>query len=237
LAAASSSEILLAEEQGVLRRAAGAEKRIEATFGGGGEEEGTLLLTNKRLVFASGGAREEGAGQYRVEAVDVSQLGALASNPSSASIPLEAISSVEGHRGELGLPSLDVKWKDPSGEAKSLVFHQKLVERTRKKNLNDWARVIQRLKSGQQKVATLPAAPSTGTMEGKVLAVLGDMQEKGALQIETEVERQFEIDTDPDEVEAACEKLAGMGLVDLVKDPAENFYRKRSPLGEDDLSS
>ncbi len=46
------------------------------------------------------------------------------------------------------------------------------------------------------------------------------------------------MDLDTDRVEAACKKLSSMGFVDETPDNSgETFYRKRSPLGEDDLSS
>jgi hypothetical protein len=230
------SELILAEEQGVLKRKAGIEKRIEATFGGGDEEEGTLALTKTKLIFVPGRA-EEGAGMYRVEATDISDANSIPSNLSATNIQLSSISSVVGHRGELGLPSLEVRWRDYSGD-KAVVFHQKMLESGRKKNLSDWALVIQKLQSGEISIASPASIPdANSSLEGKVLAVLSDMQEKGVLQIENEVDKQYEIDTDPDQIEKACNALVSLGLVDIVKDSAENFYRKRSPLGEDDLSS
>ncbi len=64
------------------------------------------------------------------------------------------------------------------------------------------------------------------------------MQEKGVFEIEEETETQFKLDLDPDNVEAACEKLASMGFLDKTPDNSgEVFYRKISPLGDDDPST
>ena len=63
-------------------------------------------------------------------------------------------------------------------------------------------------------------------------------RKKGIFEIEEEIENTFNIDTDPDPVEAACDKLVSEGSVDVIPDNSgDKFYRKRSPLGEDDLSS
>jgi hypothetical protein len=66
------------------------------------------------------------------------------------------------------------------------------------------------------------------------------MQDKGCFEIQGEVERQFkpEGELDSDDIERACQELVSTGLVTVQGDPSgDNFYRKRSPLGEDDLSS
>jgi hypothetical protein len=42
------------------------------------------------------------------------------------------------------------------------------------------------------------------------------MQEKGVFEIENKVEQNFGVDLDPDDVEAACEKLASAGFTDKV---------------------
>ena len=87
-----------------------------------------------------------------------------------------------------------------------------------------------------RRLTNLP--PSIETLEGKILRVLGDMQDKGTFEIEEEVESEFKLDLDVDDVQKACEKLVLLGLVDKTPDASgDAFYRKRSPLGEDDLSS
>jgi hypothetical protein len=62
------------------------------------------------------------------------------------------------------------------------------------------------------------------------------MQEKGEMTLETEVERQYSIDVEPEAVEEACKKLGEMGLI-MTTTPAgeEPFYQKVSPLGDDSL--
>ncbi|MGH2637941.1 MAG: hypothetical protein ACRDF4_01430, partial [Rhabdochlamydiaceae bacterium] len=109
----------------------------------------------------------------------------------------------------------------------------------RKIDLKDWARVIDSLKAGTIKIEypKVPA-PSSDTLEGKILYVLGDMQDKGMLEIEEQAEEYFKLELEPDDVETACKKLVSVGLVDAVdSESGDSFYRKRSPLGRDDLSS
>ena len=48
----------------------------------------------------------------------------------------------------------------------------------------------------------------------------------------------FKVDLDPDEVQAVCDKLATQGVIKRYPDSSGDvFYRRASPLGEDDLSS
>jgi hypothetical protein len=64
------------------------------------------------------------------------------------------------------------------------------------------------------------------------------MQEKGVMEIEEAVESEYEVELDPDEVQAACDRLSSQHL--LIRSPDSSdymFYRRASPLGEDDLSS
>ena len=108
--------------------------------------------------------------------------------------------------------------------------------RSRRKNLNDWARVIERLKTGNQKLIQVTKAPSVETPEGKIMRILSDMQWRGVLGIEEEVERIFNVQLDPDEVQAACDKLCNQGMLKQKPEAGDVFYRKGSPLGDDDLS-
>ena len=64
--------------------------------------------------------------------------------------------------------------------------------------------------------------------------ILADMQEKGVFEIEGEVEDEYKVDLDPDEVQAACDTNRSQGLVERIPDPSGDvFYRRLSPLGED----
>jgi hypothetical protein len=241
-------------------RPAGLKKEIEAEFGVD-EKEGTLVLTNKRLVFvctnqleedlsAAGGL--EAAVEEPIEDLDrsgkvrgakiallyseVEDLGAVPNAAPNLFIPIESISSAQGHKGGLGRPSLEVDWTDEGGKH-GRVFTEMLTGR-RRRNLDDWAVAIQNLKAGKQKLVSLPPAPSSDTLEGRIMRVLSDMQEKGVLTIEEQVETEFRVDTDPDAVQAACDKLASQGLLKRYPDPSGDvYYRRISPLGEEDLSS
>lgn len=239
----ATPEVMLAQEQAVVRRAPGLRKGVEAAFGRGGETEGTLVLTDRRLVYVHGGEVEEDvevgvASKKELFFSDVRGLDSMDMDEASVEIPLAKISKVAGHGGEAVAPKLEVRWTDSKGAQQAAEFVQQVTGGSRKKNLNDWARVVERLRAGSIKVKAVPAPPGEGTLEGKVMMVLADMQEKGPLEIEEEVEGRYKLDLDPDEVEAACDKLAAAGLVTKVSPKGEDpYYRKVSPLGQDDLGA
>jgi len=239
----SASEIMLAQEQAVIRRGPGIRKGVEAAFGLGGETEGTLVLTDRRLVYVHGDEKEEsvrigGFSAKRLFFSDVESLSSMPLDSESVEIPISKIVKAVGHHGEAIAPKLEVSWTDGGGATRATEFVQQISGASRRKNLNDWAKVMDKLRAKQLKIAALPPAPGGDTLEGRIMGVLGDMQEKGALTIENEVEEQYKVDLDPDAVEAACEKLVVAGLV--VKGDAryeDVYYRKASPLGADDLSA
>lgn len=245
----SKQEVMLAQEEAVIHRGSGTRKGMEAAFGLGGETEGTLILTDRRLVYVHASKQKEldlqiGAfSQKHLSFTDVESLGSMSLDGESLSIPLSAIVSATGHRGPAIAPKLEVRWTDSAGgggEAADHVteFVQQMTGNSRRKNLNDWAPVIEGLRTGKQKVIQLPPPPGSDTLEGRILGVLGDMQEKGLLTIESEVEEIYGVDLDPDSVEAACGRLVSSGLVRNISPPNdEPFYRKVSPLGDDDLSA
>jgi len=240
---------MLAQEQTVIMRSSGLGKEIEG--GLGRELEGTLLLTNRQVIFVTTHEKEEdftvrtgflgGYQRYRFRFVyaDVDDIKAIPRVPGNLFIPVVAISSVTGHgaKGGLERPSLEVKWNDAAGE-QGRVFIEKVEGRSRRKNLNDWAPVIERLKSGDQKLLSLPKPPSTETLEGKIMRILADVQRKGLYTIEDQVETAFNIKLDPDEVQKACDSLATQGLVKREPDSKSGdvYYQKLTPLGENDLS-
>ena len=233
----------MAQEQAVAMRGLGVKKEFEAEFGVG-ETEGTLVLTNARLIFVCTSEKEEDvhAGYTPLDPTahllfsDVEDLSEISQDPSNASIPISSIKSATGHGGEVTRPRLEVRWAE-NAEERGAEFREVLTGK-RRKNLNDWAAVIQRLKTGNLNLLPTPKAPPIDTLEGKVVHVLSDMQEKGIFSIEEEVEEKFKISVDPDEVQAACDKLAEEGTLDRFPDSSgDTFYRRRSPLGEDDFSS
>lgn len=234
---------MLAQEEGVINRGPGIRKGVEAAFGFGGETEGTLVLTDRRLVYVHGNEKEVhlrvGAfSQKHLFFSDVESLNSMVLDSASLDIPFSKIVRVAGHHGEAIAPKLEVKWTDQSGATRVVEFVQQLVGGSRKKNLNDWAKVVEMLKAKQQRITLLPPAPSADTLEGRILAALGDMQDKGLLTIEDEVEERYGVDLDPDEVEAAIGRLVAAGLVRSLGAPKEDpYYRKVSPLGDDDLSA
>jgi hypothetical protein len=236
-------EVMLAQEEAVVNRGPGIRKGVEAAFGQGGETEGTLLLTDRRLVYVHGNEKEEDLrvgtfSKKRLYISDVEGLGSMPMDSSSFEIPLSSLTKVVGHGGVAIAPKLEVRWTDQGGASRATEFVQQITGGSRKKNLDDWAEVVEKLRRGQQKIVALPSAPTGDSLEGRILGALGDMQEKGLLTIESEVEERFGLDLDPDEVEEACGKLVAAGLVRNLS-PAEDdpYYRKVSPLGDDDLSA
>jgi hypothetical protein len=223
----SNPEIILAQEQSVLAKL-GFEKDLE----------GTLVLTNQRLLFVIATEQEDvrtGGGYDILRFANVDDLNSIPMNPQNLSIP---IGKIDFDKGRSFLhPTLRIKWVSDSGE-KQAEFVEKITG-GKKKNLNDWANVISKIKSGAISLEIPKSSPpSIDTLEGKILFILGDMQDKGTFEIEEDVEGKFKVDLDPDEVEASCKKLAQMRFVDEIADSSgDNFYRKHSPLGEDDLSS
>ena len=238
----SAQEIMLAQEQAVIRRGPGIRKEIEAAFGMGGETEGTLLLTDRRLVYVHGNEKEEsvrigGFSAKRLYFSDVESLVSMPLDSESVEIPISKIVKVAGHHGEAIAPKLEVNWTDEGGAARTTEFVQQISGASRRRNLNDWATVIEKLKAKQLKITPLPPAPSGDTLEARIMVVLGDMQEKGLMTIEGEVEERYKVDLDPDDVEAACDRLIAEGLIlKPVPRYEDVYYRKASPLGADDLS-
>ena len=230
---AVNSEIILAEAQDA-----------SCKFGKM-EAEGTLVLTNKRLVFVRGNIEEDLERRgiagvphlQRFRFADINELSDVPQDPSNLSINLEQIETEKGSGGIIGAPSLKIKWNENGAER--ICEFTADISSGNKKSLKDWAHVIEELKAGRIKpVFPNGQMPKRDALEFKVLSILGDMQEKGLFAIEEEVEEAFKVDLDPDEVEASCEQLVKLGLVDKIPDSSgDNFYRRRSPLGQDDLST
>jgi len=235
-----NDEVMLAQEHGVVMREAGRAKELEARLGG--ELEGTLLLTNRRLIFVCTHEREDDLktmpfGKMPLVYSDVEDLASIPTGDDNLFIKLSSISSVKGHTGHVTKPSLGIKWQEGANE-KGRVFIELLSGRSRRRNLNDWAKVIERLKTGDQKLIQLPKPPAADTLEGKIYRVLADMQKKGVFEVEEAVEKQFGLKLDPDEVQAACGRLSNIGLLKKMPDPSgDTYYQKRSALGEDELNS
>lgn len=172
----------------------------------------------------------------RVIYAEVEDIGRIPAGPPNMFIPIASVTLVKGHGGVLEKPGLEVSWDD-GGKTRSVVVTQNLIGR-RKKTLRDWAPVVEDLKAGRRKLIDIPPAPSIDTLQGKIVRVLSDMQEKGVFEIENEVEEEFKADLEPDDVQAACDALASQGLLRRYPDSSGDvFYRRASPLGEDDLSS
>ena len=230
LNSSDASEIMLAQEQSVTHKT-----------GLGREIQGTLILTNKRLLFIAGKESEEDfrtiIAPNRLRYSDVDDLTSIPSDPSNLSISLSELELEKGHSGIIHRPSLTIKWLQ-GGTEKKAEFSEDITDRTRKKNLNDWAKVIDSLRQGKQIIQYASSPPGRDTLEGRILFILGDMQDKGVFEIEEQVEKTFKVDLDPDQVDSVCASLVTKGFVNRIADRSgDNFYRKRSPLGEDDLSS
>jgi len=234
----SQPEAILAQEQGANMREPGAEKQLQAEFGVG-VKEGTLVLTNRRLIFACTNELDENLpgesglnpfGKIDLVYAEVEDLSSIPSEAPNVFVELFTVSRVSGHKGDLSRPSLEVEWEDDSGKH-SRIFTETLTGR-KARRLSDWAPIIENLKAGKQKLVSVPAAPSTDTLEGKIIHVLSDMQEKGLFSIEEAVETEYKLELDPDDVQATCDRLVTAGL--LIRNPeltGDAFYRRVSPLG------
>ena len=245
--ASSPAEVILAEEEAVINRGIGIIQEVESDLDVGKQTEGNLVLTNLRLVYAHGAEKEvdipvgtidpfETLGRKRLFISDVQELDDIPSDPSNITIRLSSIVSAKGHHPPGLSPKLEVRWND-NGIVKVTEFVEQETGRSRERNLNDWAAVIERLKTGRQKITALPPAPDRDSLEGRVLLSLDDMQEKGLMTIEAEVEKRYGTDLDPDQVREACERLASQGLIRRTSGDQEgSFYVKVSPLGDDDLN-
>ena len=236
-------ETILAQEQGVINRGVGLLQQVEAGFDASKKEtEGTLILTNKRLIYARGDTSEKiefGTGLSGGKSIvysDADDLDDIRSDPANIWIDLETILSATGHKHMGQAPKLEIRWN--SGSEKKTEFVQQLTGKSRKRNLSDWPSVIQRLKEGTQEFRPLPSAPDTTTLGGRIFRVLSDFEERGPLTIESEVEKRYSVELEPDEVEAACEELVAQGLIQKTDVPGEApFYEKVSALGDDTLDA
>lgn len=239
----SSDEQILAQEEAVVNRSAGVKSEIESSMDISGKEtEGTLVLTNTRLLYVHGNEKREDIptgvlSKKPTYFADVEDLDEITSDPANLAIPLSSITKTAGHHSPAMDPKLEVWWND-SGNVRKSEFVQQVTGASRRKNLNDWAPIIERLKAGQQKVSALPSAPDMATLEGKILHALGDMQEKGLLTLEGELEERYKVELEPEDVEEACNGLVSQGLVLNTSAAGEPpFYQKVSPLGTDNLDS
>jgi hypothetical protein len=233
----SSSEAILAQEQGAVLSMTG-KKELEADFGFG-EVEGTLVLTDRRVIFVCTDEKlvELPVGFMEGDFIfsEVESIDQISQKPPNVFILISSVESVKPHGGRLERPGIELEWED--GKVKRSVLVVQGEER-KGKGLRDWAPVIENLKAGKLKLVAIPQPPSPDTLGGKIIRVLSDMQEKGLFEIEEEVEDQFKVDLDPDEVQAACDALASQGIIKRYPDSSGDiFYRRASPLGEDDLSS
>lgn len=230
---------MLAQEQGVLARRVGLRSGLESEFGLA-EKEGTLVLTDRRIIFACGSGREENIpvgtfGRLFLVFTDVEDLDSIPPDPSNLEIPISSVSSVEGVRRDLARPGLRVTWMQGAA-VRSVDFTQRLTGR-RARNINDWVPAIQGLRAGTLKLLPPVQPPDSATLEGRIFRVLGDLQEKGIFMIEDQVEREFGVKLDSEAVQAACERLVSLGILEVMEVGGDAFYRRRSPLPDLESSS
>lgn len=232
------AEIILAQEQSVVQKT-----------GFMKETQGTLILTNKRLIFVAANQELDvpimaigvSAGRTgRLRFADVDELDQIPKSPLNLSIPLDEIELEKGDEGFIENPRLKVKWIE-SGVEKKAEFIADITDSSRRMDLKDWAVVMDSLKRNDGTIKIdypKTPSPSKDTLEGKVYYILGDMQDKGLFEIEEQTEEYFKVNLEPDDVEAACNKLVSLRVVDKMDyGSGDSFYRKHSPLGKADLSS
>lgn len=237
----SSEEQILAQEEGVINRRVGTRAEIDTAFDVFGKEtEGTLVLTTTRLLYVHGGETREDIpvgvmSRKTVFYTDVEDLRNIPADLNNLTIQLSSVTKVVGHHTLASAPKLEVTWTQ-GGTSRTTEFVQQVTGGSRKKNLNDWAPVIERLRSGEEAVASPTESPDAGSLDDKVLQALGDMQEKGLLTLESELEMKYKVDLEPEDVDAACQRLVAKGLIKSTGAKDEPpFYQKVSPLGSDSL--
>lgn len=237
----SSEEQILAQEEAVINRPVGARGEVETAFDLFEKEtEGTLVLTTSRLLYVHGGETREDipvgiVSKKTTYFTDVEDLRNIPSDLYNLVIQLSSVTKVVGHHALASAPKLEVTWT-AGGTSRTTEFVQQVTGGSRKKNLNDWASVIERLRTGNESVAPVAGSMDEGTLDGKVLHTLGDMQEKGLLTLESELETRYKVDLEPEDVEAACQRLVSKGLIKSTGAKDEPpFYQKVSPLGSDNL--
>src|ERR1700722_4740402 len=242
-----SEEIILAEEEAVINHGVGVIQEAESDMDVGKQTEGNLVLTNLRLIYAHGAETEMDIptgmldpfatlGKKKLFFSDVEELDNIPSDPFNIMIRISEITSIKGHHRPGFAPKLEVRWTT-GGIDKKTEFIEQETGTSRKKNLNDWVQIIERLKTGTQKITILPPAPNRDSLEGRILLVLDDMQEKGLFTIQSEIENKFKADLDLDQVREACEKMGAQGHIRRTPPAKEDpFYVKVSPLGGDDLN-
>lgn len=236
----TTEETILAEEEAVKNKGIRVVQVVKMALDVGKETEGTLLLTNRRLIYVQSEEQDVDLpigvfSKMHLIYSDVMELNSIALAPGNFSIHIDSVISLVGHHAPAMAPKLEVKWNE-GGQVKVTEFIQQITGGSRRKNLNDWAAVIERLKSGKQKLRPLPPLPNKDSLEGKIIYILGDMQEKGLLTIEREIEEKFRVDLDPDQVELACDELVKEGLLRERGTQGEDpFYQKVSPLADEDL--
>ena len=191
----ANRESILAQEQSVLHK-----------IRTGSETQGSLVLTNSRLIFVAAVDEQRFSdGLDSLRYADIEHLDSIGRNPANLSIPLDSITSAKGSSGFITNPNLKV-WHNVGSEEKEVEFIQTITG-GRKKNLNDWATVIEKLKQGKISIKVPSWLPEKNSLEGRIFETLSDLQEKGIFEIESEIEKKYEIDVDPDQVEEACYNL------------------------------
>ena len=167
-----SDEIILAEEEAVINHGVGAVQEAESDMDVGKQTEGNLVLTNLRLIYAHGAEQEMDIpvgmpdpfgtlGKKKLFFSDVEELDNIPSDPFNIMIRISEITSIKGHRRPGFAPKIEVRWST-GGIDKKTEFIEQETGRSRRKNLNDWVQIIQRLKTGTQKITILPP-PRTET--------------------------------------------------------------------------
>jgi len=118
-------------------------------------------------------------------------------------------------------------------------FWQYLMKR-RKSGLDHWGEVIMKLKNGElskelerENQRRRTNGPAVGSLQWRVLYILGDLRGKGLFQIEGELKAKFpSINFDSEEIEAACSNLQREKWIICSQEPNDiPVYRQNPPLG------
>ena len=162
------------------------------------------------------------------------------STSGSISFSLEDIDSATSEKRLLHKPTLKVVSNATDNRQPSIAEFQEQITGKRDCQLDEWAPLILKVKSGvlndkiHLALRLTSLYPSVQTLEGKVFYILGDLQRKNAYEISSQIEEKFNEHVSLQDVEIVCLNLSKQGWIDeMFRDYSlPLLYCRNSPLVE-----
>ena len=160
------------------------------------------------------------------------------STSGSISFSLEDIDSATSEKRLLHKPTLKVVSNATDNRQPSIAEFQEQITGKRDCQLDEWAPLILKVKSGvlndkiHLALRLTSLYPSVQTLEGKVFYILGDLQRKNAYEISSQIEEKFNEHVSLQDVEIVCLNLSKQGWIDeMFRDYSlPLLYCRNSPL-------